>query len=115
MKALFPFSSGGAGFPGSPVAGVYIAGSQAELETISAACLSTMFSIVVDAASGGVLWYSTGAAMELIGGSVLDVSGLPTPGTFGGIVFNISSTVTIYNNDTSQFVYYDGSAWQVLT
>lgn len=115
MKALFPFSSGGSGFPGSPVAGVYLAGSQAELETIAAACFSTLYSVIVNVPAGGVMWYSSGVAMELLGGSVMDASGLPTPGTFGGIVFNISSTVAIYNNDSGQFVFWDGSAWQALS
>lgn len=114
MKALLAFSSGGgSGFPGSPVAGVYAAGTAPEFLSVCATVLAVQYSIVVDAA-GGLLWYSDGSQMILLGGTVLDSSGYPSPGTQGGIVFSIPSTVAIYNNDSGQFVYFDGTDWQAL-
>jgi len=115
MKALLAFSGGGgSGFPGSPVAGVYLAATSGEFLTICAQVLAVPFSIVVDTSSGGFAWYSDGTDMILLGGSALDSSEFPTPGTAGGVTFVIGSDVAIYNQDTGNFYYYDGTDWVSL-
>jgi hypothetical protein len=68
----------------------------------------------VDGAAGGLVWYSDGADMILLGGSVLDSTEFPTPGTAGGVTFVIGSEVAIYNQDTGNFYYYDGADWVSL-
>lgn len=115
MKALLAFSGGGgAGFPGSPVAGVYITATAPEFLTVCASVVATAYSIVTDGASGGVAWYSDGAQMVLLGGSASDFASLPSPGTAGGVTFAVGSDVALYNIDDSSFYYFDGAAWQAL-
>jgi hypothetical protein len=117
MKSLFAFSSGGgggSGFPGAPVAGVYTTATTPEFLSVCAEVLAFPNSIVVDFGSGGLIWYSDGTDMILIGGSVLDSSEFPTPGTAGGVTFAIDPTVAIYNQDTGNFYYYDGADWVSL-
>jgi hypothetical protein len=115
MKSLFAFSSGGggSGFPGAPVAGVYVTTTTPEFLSVCAEVLAVQFSIVVDGAAGGLAWYSDGAQMILLGGSVTDT--FPTPGTVDGVTFAIGSEVAIYNLDSLQFAYYDGADWQALS
>lgn len=115
MKSLFSFSSGGgSGFPGAPVAGVYVAATSGEFLAICAQVLAVPYSTVVDGASGGLSWYSDGTDMILQGGSATDSSEFPTPGTAGGVTFVINSDVAIYNQDTGNFYYYDGTDWVSL-
>jgi hypothetical protein len=116
MKSLFAFSGGGgggSGFPGSPVAGVYVTATTPDFLLVCAEVLAVSNSIVVDGAAGGLLWYSDGAQMVLLGGSVIDT--FPTPGTVSGVTFAIGSEVAIYNLDSFQFAYYDGTDWQTLS
>jgi len=115
MKALLAFSGGGgSGFPGSPVAGVYITATAPEFLTVCAEVLAVQFSTVIDSAAGGLAWYSNVTEMALLGGSVLDSSYFPTPGTAGGVTFAVGSEVAIYNQDTGNFYYYDGANWVSL-
>ena len=122
MKALFSFSSGGgSGFPGAPVAGVYVAATDPEFLSICAQVVAVPYSTVVDGASGGLAWYAGNSdiapydpIMLLLGGSATDSSEFPTPGTVDGVTFAIGSTVAIYNNDTGNFYYYDGTDWVSL-
>ena len=116
MRSLFAFSGGGggSGFPGSPVAGVYLPASSPEFLTVCAAVVAVQYSIVVDIAAGGVAWYSDGSAMYILGGSVLDATELPTPGTAGGVTFIINSNAAIFNQDDSKFYYFDGASWAQL-
>jgi hypothetical protein len=117
MKSLFAFSSGGgggSGFPGAPIAGVYTTATAPEFLSVCAEVLAVQFSTVVDAAAGGLAWYSNVTEMILLGGSVLDSSEFPTPGTAGGVTFVIGSEVAIYNQDTGNFYYYDGADWVSL-
>ena len=112
MKSLFSFSSGGgSGFPGAPVAGVYLAATSGEFLAICAQVVAVPFSIVVDGASGGLSWYSDGTDMVLLGGSATDSSEFPTPGPAGGVTFAINSEVAIYDQYTLSFYYYDGTGW----
>ena len=117
MKALLAFSGGGggSGFPGAPVAGVYTTATTPEFLSVCAEVLAFQNSIVVDFGSGGLIWYSNITEMKLLGGSVLDSSEYPTPGTAGGVTFAIDSTVAIYNQDTGLFYYYDGANWVSLS
>ena len=117
MKSLFSFSSGGgggSGFPGAPVAGVYLAATAPEFLTICAQVIAVPYSIVVDGASGGLVWYSSGPDMSLLGGSVISSSYYPTPGTAGGVTFAINSQVAIYDQDFGGFFYFDGVNWVEL-
>lgn len=114
MKALLAFSSGGSGFPGSPVAGVYFGFTSGEFLAICAAVVAVPNSVVVDISTGGVVWYSDGSDMFLLGGSVLDITSLPTPGTAGGVTFIINSDTALFNQDDSKFYYFDGAAWVAL-
>lgn len=115
MKALLAFSGGGgSGFPGSPVAGVYFGATSGEFLAICAEVLPFANSIVLNFSAGGLIWYSDGTDMILLGGSALDSSEFPTPGTAGGVTFVINSQVAIYNQDTGNFYYYDGTDWVSL-
>jgi len=116
MKALLAFSGGGgSGFPGAPVAGVYVTATTPEFLSVCAEVVAVQFSTVVDTTAGGLVWYSNITEMELLGGSVLDSSEFPTPGTAGGVTFAIDSAVAIYNQDTGLFYYYDGANWVSLS
>jgi hypothetical protein len=117
MKALLAFSGGGggSGFPGAPVAGVYFTATTPEFLSVCAEVLAFPNSIVMDFGSGGLAWYSDGADMILLGGSVSDSAQYPAPGTAGGVTFAINSTVAIYNQDTGLFYYYDGADWVSLS
>ena len=115
MKALLAFSSGGgSGFPGTPVAGVYIAGTNAEFLAICAEVVTTQTSMVIDG-STGIFWFANGDSMYLFSGTVMNISEAPTPGTVGGVTFVIDQYVTIYDENTGQFHYYDGSDWIPLS
>ena len=124
MKSLFSFSSGGgggSGFPGAPVAGVYVAATDPEFLSICAQVVAVPYSTVVDGASGGLAWFAGNSEiapydpiMQLLGGSALDSSEFPTPGTAGGVTFAINSNVAIYNQDDGDFYYYDGTDWVSL-
>jgi hypothetical protein len=114
MKALLAFSGGGggSGFPGAPVAGVYTTATAPEFLSVCAEVVAVTLSTVVDGASGGLIWYSNGSQIILAGGSVIDSSEFPTPGTAGGVVFSVPiGTVAIYNIDTGHFYYFDGVNW----
>tara|TARA_R110000868_G_scaffold78652_1_gene224186 strand:+ start:372 stop:722 length:351 start_codon:yes stop_codon:yes gene_type:complete len=115
MKSLFSFSSGGgSGFPGAPVAGLYIAPA-GEFLAICAEVLSFQYSIVVNAEEGGIFWYSDGSQMILQGGSVTNSSNLPMPGTAGGVVFSVpAGSVALADLDSSGFWYFDGADWVAL-
>jgi hypothetical protein len=117
MKSLFAFSSGGgggSGFPGAPVAGVYTTATAPEFLSVCAEVVAVPFSIVVRSEIGGLVWYSNVTEMALLGGSVVELSDLPTPGTVSGVTFAIDPTVAIYNQDTGNFYYYDGADWVSL-
>lgn len=116
MKALLAFSGGGgSGFPGTPYAGVYPAGTNAEFLSICAEVVTTPLSIVCDFSISSLFWFATGDSMYLFGGNVMDISEAPTPGTFGGVTFVIDQYVAIYDESTAQFHYYDGSDWIPLS
>ena len=116
MKSLFSFSSGGggSGFPGAPVAGVYVAATDPEFLSICAQVVAVPFSIVVDGASGGLSWFSDGTDMVLLGGSATDSSEFPTPGPAGGVTFAINSEVAIYNQFDEEFYTFDGAIWNMI-
>lgn len=117
MKALLAFSSGGgSGFPGSPVAGVYLGATAPEFLANCAVCVAVIGSVVVDAAKGGIAWYSDGSQMLILGGSVSDVLTLATviPGTFGGVDFQIYSSASLYNADDGLIYNWNGAAWIAL-
>jgi hypothetical protein len=116
MKSLFAFSGGGggSGFPGAPVAGVYVTATTPEFLSVCAEVVAVPFSTVFDVSAGGLIWFSNGTEMGLFGGSVWDSSQYPTPGTAGGVTFVIDSQVAIYNQDTGLFYYYDGADWVSL-
>lgn len=115
MKALLAFSGGGgSGFPGAPVAGVYLAATAPEFLTICAQVVAVSYSIVTDISSGGLAWYSDGTDMVLLGGSVIDSNFYPTPGTVGGVTFAINSQVAIYDQNFGGFFYFDGVNWVEL-
>lgn len=112
MKALLAFSGGGgSGFPGAPVAGVYVAATTPEFLAICAQIVAVPYSIVVDVGNGGLTWFADGAQINLQGGSVTETSLLPTPGTVGGVTFAIVPEVAIYNQDSGHFNYFDGTNW----
>lgn len=114
MKALLAFSGGGggSGFPGAPIAGVYVTATTPEFLSVCAEVVAVQYSIVVDAGAGGLAWYSDGSQMILLGGSVNEVADLPLPGNAGGVTFSIpSATVSVYENNNGQFWYWDGLAW----
>lgn len=115
MRSLFSFSgAGGSGFPGAPVAGVYFGATSGEFLAICAEVLPFANSVVLDFSAGGLIWYSDGTDMILLGGKVSDSTEFPTPGTVGGVTFVIGSEVAIYNDDTENFYYYDGTDWVSL-
>jgi hypothetical protein len=114
MRQLLAFGSGNS-FPGAPVAGVYLAGDNAAFLAACAASASTLYSIVVDVGSGGVLWYSQGGGtFGLIGGTVTDYSLLPTLGTVGDLTFTANGTETIYDTNNGWWYYWNGTAWTQL-
>lgn len=115
MKALLAFSSGGSGFPGSPVAGVYFGFTSGEFLAICAEVVSFTNSVVLNFSAGSLIWASNGSDMFLLGGSVSDITGLPTPGTAGGVTFIINSDAAIFNQDNSEFYYFDGAIWVSLS
>jgi hypothetical protein len=117
MKSLFAFSSGGgggSGFPGAPVAGVYTTATAPEFLSVCAEVVAVPFSIVVRSEIGGLVWYSNVTEMKLLGGSVVELSDLPTPGTVSGVTFAIDPTVAIYDQNAGNFYYYDGADWVSL-
>lgn len=117
MKALLAFSSGGgSGFPGSPVAGVYLGGTSPEFLAACAACVAVPYSVVVDGAKGGIAWYSDGSQMLILGGAVNDLTDLATviPGTFGGVDFQIYTSASLYNSDDGLIYNWNGVAWVAL-
>jgi len=114
MRQLLAFGSGNS-FPGAPVAGVYLAADNAALLAACAASASTLYSVVVDVGSGGVLWYSQGGGtFGLIGGSVLTSSLLPTLGTVGGVTFTANGTETLWDQDNGWWYYWNGTVWTEL-
>ena len=116
MKALLAFSGGGgSGFPGAPVAGVYLAATAPEFLTICAEVVAVSYSIVTDISSGGLAWYSDGSQMNLLGGSVVSVLDLPLPETAGGVTFAITaSQISVYEQNNGQFWFFNGADWVAL-
>ena len=117
MRSLFAFSGGGgSGFPGSPVAGVYLPASSPEFLTVCAAVVAQPYSVVVDTAAGGVTWYSDGLQMNFLGGSVNDFLTLSAivPGTFGGVTFQITTAASVYDSDSGSIYNWSGAAWVAL-
>jgi len=116
MKALLAFSGGGgSGFPGAPIAGVYVTATTPEFLTVCAEVMAVQNSIVVDGGSGGLVWYSNVTEMQLIGGSVISVLDLPLPGTAGGVTFAITAAqISVYEQNNGQFWYFDGVVWTPL-
>jgi len=117
MKALLAFSGGGgSGFPGAPIAGVYTTATTPEFLSVCAEVLAVQYSFVVDAGAGGLVWYSNGSLMILLGGSVLDQGSYPYPGTAGGVTFYIAiDGVAIFNNDTGLLYRFNGDDWIQLS
>lgn len=115
MKALLAFSGGGgSGFPGAPVAGVYFGFTSGEFLAICAEVVPFTNSVVLNFSAGSLIWASNGSEMILLGGSAADSSEFPTPGTAGGVTFAINSNVAIYDQDTGNFYYFDGTDWVSL-
>jgi hypothetical protein len=115
MKSLFAFSSGGgSGFPGSPIGAVYVGGTTPEFLAICAEVITFQGSIVIDGSSGAFFWGAGGVSMYLITGNVQNIAQAPTPGTIDGITFSIDEYVTIYDENTAQFYYYNSPDWVAL-
>jgi hypothetical protein len=117
MKSLFAFSGGGgggSGFPGAPVAGVYVTATAPEFLSVCAEVVAVQFSIVIRSDIGGLVWYSNVTEMQLFGGSVTETANLPTPGTAGGVTFAIEPTIAIYNQLDEEFYTFDGASWNMI-
>lgn len=109
MKALLAFSGGGgSGFPGSPVAGVYLA-TNATLDAVCASVVSTLYSVVVNS-EAGTLWFADGTKMVLLSTST-DFSLLPLPTTSGGVIYDVPALSVGYDTDGDYVVYFDGTDW----
>jgi hypothetical protein len=96
------------------VAGVYTTATAPEFLSVCAEVVAVPFSIVVRSEIGGLVWYSNVTEMKLFGGSVLDSSEFPTPGTAGGVTFAIDSAVAIYNQFDEEFYTFDGASWSMI-
>jgi len=117
MKSLFAFSGGGgggSGFPGAPIAGVYVTATAPEFLSVCAEVVGVQFSMVIRSDIGGLVWYSNVTEMQLFGGSVIDSSEFPTPGTAGGVTFAIDPSVAIYNQNDEEFYTFDGASWNMI-
>ena len=110
MRSLLAFGNGagGSSFPGSPVAGVYLA-TVATLDAVCAAVVSTPFSVVVNS-EAGTLWYSDGTKMALLSTST-DFALLPLPTTSGGVTYDVQAFSVGYDTDNDYVVYFDGTDW----
>ena len=108
MKSLYAFGSGGSSFPGSPVAGVYLA-TDATLDAISASVVSTVYSIVVNT-DQGVTWYADGTGMTYLTATT-DFALLPLPTTSGGVVYSVQTNSVAFDADGDKVVYFDGIEW----
>lgn len=111
MRSLLAFGNGGgggSGFPGSPVAGVYLA-TDATLDAISASVVSTVYSIVVNT-DQGVTWYADGTGMTYLTATT-DFALLPLPTTSGGVTYSVPALSVGFDADSEKVVYFDGTDW----
>ena len=109
MRSLLAFGSGGgSAFPGSPVAGVYLA-TDATIDAVSASVVSTPFSVVVNT-DKNTTWYSDGTGMTLLTVTA-DTSLLPLPTTSGGVTYDVQALSVGFDTDIGSVVYFDGTDW----
>jgi hypothetical protein len=110
MRSLLAFGSGagGSSFPGSPVAGVYLA-TDATIDAVSASVVSTLYSTVVNIDKGAT-WYADGTGMTLLTATA-DFALLPLPTTSGGVVYSVPTDSVGYDTGNNDVVYFDGTDW----
>lgn len=108
MKSLYAFGSGGSSFPGTPVAGVYLA-TDATIDAVAASVVSTIYSIVVNT-DQGVTWYADGTGMTYLTAAT-DFALLPLPTTSGGVVYSVPTDSVGFDTDNDFVVYFDGTDW----
>lgn len=109
MRSLLAFGSGGgSGFPGSPVAGFYLA-DDATLDAVCAAVVSTIFSVVVNT-DKNTTWYSDGTQMILLS-TTTDFVLFPLPTTSGGVVYSVPTNSVGFDEDSDKACYFDGTDW----
>ena len=109
MKSLYAFGSGGSSFPGTPVAGVYLA-DDATLDAVCAAVVSTPLSVVVNTVQS-VTWYSDGTQMILLAATPQNFASFPLPTTSGGVTYSVPYRVAGADQDTGLVSYFDGTDW----
>jgi hypothetical protein len=110
MRSLLAFGSGGgSAFPGSPIAGIYLA-TDATIDAVSASVVSTLYSVVVNVEQS-VTWYSDGSEMVLLAATPPNFASFPLPTTSGGVTYSVQALTTGVDQ-TSQIVsYFDGTDW----
>jgi hypothetical protein len=110
IRSLLAFGSGGgSAFPGSPVAGVYLA-TDATIDAVSASVVSTLYSVVVNI-DQNVIWYADGTGMTLLFAAPASFALLPLPTTSGGVVYSVPFLSTGSDASTGVASYFDGAAW----
>lgn len=112
MRSLLAFGNGGgggSGFPGSPVAGVYLA-TDATIDAVAASVVSTIYSIVVNIEQS-VTWFSDGTQMVLLAATPPDFASFPLPTTSGGVTYSVQSLSTGFDQTTGLVSYFDGLIW----
>ncbi|CAB4150382.1 hypothetical protein UFOVP567_24 [uncultured Caudovirales phage] len=112
MRSLLAFGNGGgggSGFPGSPVAGVYLA-TDATIDAVAASVVSTIYSVVVNAEQN-VIWYASGSEMVLLFAAPANFALLPLPTTSGGVVYSVPFLSTGSDSATGLVAYFDGLIW----
>lgn len=110
MRSLLAFGSeGGSGFPGSPVAGVYLA-TDATIDAVSAPVVSTLYSVVVNT-QASLVWYSDGTQMVLLNATPANFASFPLPTISGGVTYSVPTNSTGVDQDTIMVFYFDGVAW----
>jgi len=110
MRSLLAFGNGagGSSFPGSPIAGVYLA-TDATIDAVSTSVLAIPSSVVVNTDKGST-WYADGTGMTLLAVSA-DFVTLPLPTTSGGVVYSVPENSVGLDTDNDKVCYFDGTAW----
>jgi hypothetical protein len=110
MRSLLAFGSGGgSAFPGSPVAGVYLA-TDATLDAVCASVLATPLSMVLNIDTGA-FWVSQITQMELLIVIAADFASLPLPTTSGGVGYSVPTNSVGFEDDSQKVCYFDGTEW----